>query len=147
MCTKMKWIKKILIILIPAGLNGCAESYCLKKYPGIERRETVFFDTTIITSSKSFDTIFRVSGPDTIYLKDDKTQIQIRVVKVKGDTVMIHSVCPPDTITIEKVRSETNFERIRTVVHDNWKKFRWPAGLLAAVLFALGFAVRSFKRK
>ncbi|MFM9060277.1 MAG: hypothetical protein ACKOQP_01250 [Bacteroidota bacterium] len=147
MFTKMKWIKRIPAILILTTLNGCSEKYCLERFPGIERRETVFFDTVIVTSSTTFDTIFRISGPDTIFLKDQATQIQVKVVRLKGDTVFVESVCPPDTITVERVRSETNFERIRTVVHDNWKKFRWPVGLLAAVLFALGFAVRSFKRK
>lgn len=131
-----------------ATLNtGCSESYCLQKFPGIERRETVFFDTTIITSTKSFDTLIRVSSPDTIFLRDAKTRIQFQVVRVKGDTVFLKTQCPPDTITIERIRMETNIERIRNIVHNNWKKFTWPTGLLALLLFAAGFLIRSIRKK
>ena len=148
MFTKTKWTNRIIpILIVILTSEGCSESYCLKKYPGIERRETVYFDTVIVTSSTSFDTIFRISGPDTIFLKDKETQIQVKVVRLKGDTVFVQSTCPPDTVTVERVRSETTMERVRNIVHNNWKKFTWPTGLLALLLFAVGFLIRSLRRK
>jgi uncharacterized protein with PIN domain len=146
----MKWIKiqRIpAIILTAAILSGCGESYCARKYPGFSRSETVYHDTVIITSSKSFDTIVRISGPDTIFLRDERTKIQFQVIRIKGDTVFLKTDCPSDTVVIEKIRSETTMERVKNIVHNNWRKFLWPVTLIVALLFGAGYLIRSIRKK
>lgn len=107
--------------------------------------ETVFRDTVIITSSQRFDTLFRF-GTDTVYLKDQKTKIEVRLIRVKGDSVFIRSECPPDTVIVTKVRQETTVERVKNLFSFSLKKLVWPIVLFILLLISLGYLLNSLKK-
>jgi len=105
-------------------LSGCiTEEKCNQRFPGSVKTETVFYDTVIITSKQHFDTLFKFSA-DTIFLKDQKTKIEVKVIKLKGDSIFIRSECPPDTVIVTKIRSETTIERLLYSVVKSFNKNR-----------------------
>lgn len=141
-------MKKIIpTILLTTTFNSCiTEDICNKKFPPSSRTETVYYDTVVITHSQRFDTLFQYSS-DTIYLKDQKTKIEVKVVKLPGDSIFIESQCPPDTIMIEKVRKETTIERIKNVVTENYSKLLWVLGLGAAFFWSISMFIKRFKKR
>lgn len=145
-------MKKITTIAIPAillstGFESCVtEEACNKKFPPASRTETVYYDTIVVTHSQRFDTLFQYAS-DTIYIKDQKTNIEVRVVKLPGDSIFIESQCPPDTIMIEKVRKETTIERIKNVVTENYSKLLWILGLGAAFFFSVSMFFKKLRRR
>lgn len=72
----------------------------MEKFPASV--ETIIRDTTIITNSKSFDTLVYFQSRDTIFIRDWKTKIETQLVRV-NDSVFVKTICPGDTIRIEKV--------------------------------------------
>lgn len=145
----MSLSKKMMIVpamVTVLFLNGCiTEEKCNQRFPGSTRTETVFRDTVIITSSQRFDTLFRF-GTDTVYLKDQKTKIEVRLIRVKGDSVFIRSECPPDTVIITKVRQETTVERVKNLFSFSLKKLIWPILLFILLLISLGYLLNSLKK-
>ena len=116
------------------AVNGCiTQQKCEEKYPATFRREIVKYDTTIVTHSQHFDTVFNWTGTDTIYLKDKETQIQVKVIRVR-DSIYIQSECPPDSVVIEKVRTETTVERVKGLFGGEWKQYIWLIVLIIALL-------------
>jgi len=127
-------------------LSGCiTEEKCNQRFPGSVKTETVFYDTVIITSKQHFDTLFKFSA-DTIFLKDQKTKIEVKVVKLKGDSIFIRSECPPDTVIVTKIRSETTIERFKNLFNFSFKPFILPLLVLALLLLAIGYFIKSIKK-
>jgi len=142
-------LKKILVIL-SVGLQmmvveGCVTAQrCAERFPGSTNVVTTIMDTTIITSSRSFDTIVSVINRDTIFILDKKTDVQVKIVKLPGDSIWVEPVCPSDTITIVKVRTETTFERIQNLAKK--QEMIWVMGFLILAIFALGYLLQSLKK-
>jgi hypothetical protein len=142
-------LKKILVILA-VGLQmmvveGCVTAErCAEKFPGSTNVVTTYIDTTIITSSRSFDTIVSVINRDTIFILDKKTDVQVKIVKLPGDSIWVEPVCPSDTITIVKVRTETTFERIQNLAKK--QEMIWVMGFIIMIMFALGYLLQSLKK-
>jgi hypothetical protein len=89
------------ILFIWLTVSGCVtEKRCMEKFPA--STETIIRDTTIITNSKSFDTLVYFQSRDTIFIRDWKTKIETQLVSV-NDSVFVKTICPGDTIRIEKV--------------------------------------------
>lgn len=126
--------------------NGCVtQRRCNERFPPSVSRETIIRDTVIITNPTHFDTIFRFSEKDTVYLRDAKTQIKVKVVKVR-DSVWVHSECPPDTITIEKVRVETTIESVRGLITSHpWRIF-WMVLAGIGFIFSFGYLINALKK-
>lgn len=120
---------------------------CQEKFPGTFKSETVIYDTTVVTHSLHYDTVFNWTGTDTVYLRDKETQIQVKVVRVR-DSIYIHSECPPDTLTIEKVRTETTYERVKGIFDGAGKKYMWIIIMILAalILMSISSIIRNIKR-
>lgn len=132
--------------LLVTVANGCVtQKRCNDKFPPSVSRETIIRDTVIITNPTHFDTIFRFSEKDTVYLRDTKTQIKVKVVKVM-DSVWVHSECPPDTVRIEKVRIETTVERVRHILSDNPWRMLWIVLGIIGIMFSFGYLIRAIKK-
>jgi hypothetical protein len=126
--------------------NGCVtQKRCNEKFPPSVSLETIIRDTVIITNPTHFDTIFRFSEKDTVYLRDTKTQIKVKVVRVR-DSVWVHSECPPDTVRIEKVRIETTVERVRHILSDNPWRMLWIVLGIIGIMFSFGYLIRAIKK-
>jgi hypothetical protein len=96
----------------------------------MQQIETVYRDTEIVTQSKSFDTIVQFNGRDTIFIRDMKTRIETKLVRV-NDSIFVDTKCPSDTIRIEKyiqtiTKSENDVDKL------NWRDF-----LIFVVMFML----------
>jgi hypothetical protein len=142
-------LKKTLVILAIGlqmmGVEGCVTAErCAERFPGSTNVITTIIDTTIITSSRSFDTIVYVTNMDTIFILDKKTDVQVRIVKLPGDSIWVEPICPADTITIEKVRTETTFERIQNLAKK--QEVYWTLGFIILGIFALGYLLQSIKK-
>ena len=118
---------------------------CAERFPGSTRTETIFRDTVIITNSQHFDTLFRFTT-DTIFLKDEKTKIEVRVIRIKGDSIFIQSKCPPDTIMVEKIRTETTIERIRNIVVNQGERLLWILAILTVAVFGIAYLIKQVKK-
>lgn len=143
-------MKKAAIMML-MGLLMVAESCitqqkCEEKYPASFRREIVKYDTTIVTHSQHFDTVFNWTGTDTIYLKDAKTQIQVKVIRVR-DSIYIKSECPPDSIVIEKIRTETTIEHVKSLLNGDLKQYMWFIVMIVfmLILWAINSIIKNIK--
>lgn len=141
---------KKMLLLLAIGLqlmvvDGCVTAQrCAERFPGSTNMVTTFMDTTIITSIRSFDTIVSVMNMDTIFILDKKTDVQIKIVRLPGDSIWVEPLCPADTITIEKIRTETTIERIQTLAKK--KEIYWTLGFIIVAIFALGYFIQSLKK-
>jgi len=139
-----------MLLLLAIGLqmmvvNGCINAErCAERFPGSTNMVTTFIDTTIITSIRSFDTIVSVMNMDTIFILDKKTDVQIKIVRLPGDSIWVEPLCPSDTITIEKIRTETTIERIQTLAKK--KEIYWTLAFIIVAIFALGYLIQSLKK-
>lgn len=101
-------------------VNGCVTAKrCSEKFPESTNVVQTFYDTTIVTSSRSFDTIVSVLNRDTIFIIDKNTDVRVKVVKLPGDSIWVKPECPPDTIVVTKWKTETNIERVKNIVSKN----------------------------
>ncbi len=100
-------------------------------------------DTTVVTNRTSFDTIVRWSSRDTILIRDNKTNIETKILWLPGDSVFVESTCPPDTIRVEKIiqTTVTTMEPEPSQILP-WKWWIW-AVLGIAALVAAGYFVKS----
>lgn len=136
----------LLMTFLAMVANGCVtERRCNEKFPAFEHRETVYRDTVIVTSATHFDTLLQFTGRDTIFIRDAKTQIQVKVVRVR-DSVYIHSECPPDTIRVEKVWVETTVERVRHILSDHPYRILWIILAGIGFIFSFGYLINSIKK-
>lgn len=129
--------------------EGCVtQEKCAARYPCPElvARETItrIKDTVIVTKTLSFDTLVRVSSRDTIFLRDLKTRIETKIVRMPGDTFFVKTKCPSDTVRIEKIIQTTTANTQENDKKANWQPMLW--GVLAVVgLFALGYLFKAIK--
>lgn len=136
----------ILLLLLVGLVESCITAErCAERFPGSTRTETVFRDTIIVTNSQHFDTLFSFST-DTIFLKDEKTKIEVRVIRIKGDSIFIQSKCPPDTIVVEKIRTETTIERIKNIVVNQGERLLWILAILTIAIFASAYLIKQIKK-
>lgn len=136
----------ILLLLLLGIAESCITAEkCAERFPGSTRTETIFRDTIIVTNSQHFDTLFRFST-DTIFLKDEKTKIEVKVIRIKGDSIFIQSKCPPDTIVVEKIRTETTIERIKNIVVNQGERLLWILAILTIAIFASAYLIKQIKK-
>lgn len=136
----------ILLLLLLGIVESCITAEkCAERFPGSTRTETIFRDTIIVTNSQHFDTLFRFST-DTIFLKDEKTKIEVKVIRIKGDSIFIQSKCPPDTIVVEKIRTETTIERIKNIVVNQGERLLWILAILTIAIFASAYLIKQIKK-
>ena len=133
------------LILTVLLISGC-KSYESTPVPQYVTRHITFTDTQVVTQVRSFDTIISVQTRDTVIIRDKETQVQVRVVKLPGDSIFIEPLFPSDTVVIEKVRVET----VEQTVMDAWNHNKWKKHLLIGAvavvgLFGIGYAVKAFK--
>lgn len=124
-------MKFTFIIFVLVLVSGCVtKKKCRERFPFMQQIETVYRDTEIVTQSKSFDTIVQFNGRDTIFIRDIKTRIETKLVRV-NDSIFVDTKCPSDTIRIEKyiqtiTKSENDVDKL------NWRDF-----LIFIVMFML----------
>ena len=126
------------VLLIWLTFSGCVtEKRCMEKFPA--STQTIIRDTTIITNSKSFDTLVSFKSRDTIFIRDWKTKIETKLVRV-NDSVFVKTICPGDTIRIEKV--------IQNIVkHEPVEQTKIPWWLVGITLLVLVLSIiLQFKR-
>lgn len=146
MISLRKKMTMILLLLLLGIAESCITAEkCAERFPGSTRTETIFRDTIIVTNSQHFDTLFRFST-DTIFLKDEKTKIEVKVIRIKGDSIFIQSKCPPDTIVVEKIRTETTIERIKNIVVNQGERLLWILAILTIAIFASAYLIKQIKK-
>lgn len=126
------------ILLIWLTFSGCVtEKRCMEKFPA--STQTIIRDTTIITNSKSFDTLISFQSRDTIFIRDWKTKIETQLVRV-NDSVFVKTICPGDTIRVEKV--------IQNIIkHEPVEQTKIPWWLVGITLLVLVLSIiLQFKR-
>jgi hypothetical protein len=143
---------KLLLLLLVSlttvvNLSSCVTAErCRAKFPESTYRVTTIVDTTIITSTTSFDTIIRVDSRDTVFVYDATSRIKVKVVRVPGDSIFVRSECPPDTIRIEKIRTETTSERIRNIALNGGKDLYLSIFLLLFAVLVVSLFINSVKK-
>lgn len=127
--------------------NGCVTANrCKEKFPESTNIVTTFFDTTIVTSTRSFDTIVSVLNRDTIFIVDKKTDVRVKVVKLPGDSIFVEPICPPDTIVVTKYKTETNVERVRHLLHKNGMEIFLLVFLCFLLMIGFAKLIESIKK-
>jgi hypothetical protein len=124
-------MKNTFIIFVFIFISGCVtKKKCRERFPLFQQIETVYRDTQIVTQSKSFDTIVQFNSRDTIFIRDIKTRIETKLVRV-NDSIFVDTKCPSDTIRIEKI-----IQTITKTENDS-DKFKWIDYLIFVLLFFL----------
>lgn len=138
----------VLTILI---LESCVtEKRCRESFPCVNSTEVVtrIKDTTIVTSRTSFDTIFRFRQVDTLFFRDKETRIETKVIRLPGDSIFVESICPGDTIRIEKVVQ--TIKNVGILEDPSLKKaikfVAFGAGFLILLLIAGGYFLKNLKK-
>lgn len=132
---KNRILPPLVFLTMAVNLVGCITAErCREKFPESTNRITTIVDTLIVTSTTAFDTIIRIDSRDTIFVLDKETDIKVKVIRLPGDSIFLRSECPPDTIRIEKIRTETTYERIRNLAVNGGKD-------LYLILFFFLFAI------
>ena len=136
---------KILFLLVTVAiLSSCVTSKrCSRKFPPQIHTETIIRDTTIITETTRFDTIFN-SSKDTVFLYNPETKIKIKYLQLPGDSIFVAAECPSDTITVTTERITNN------VIHEE----RGPGGFfwifliisISGLLFGGAYLIRQIKK-
>jgi hypothetical protein len=95
------WKLKVGIILLT--LTSCSASYHLKraiaKDPTIVKSQPVIIDTTVITEIRVSKGSFVIDRDTSLLFEQKGVRTQIKVV---SDTFWVETICPPDTIRIQK---------------------------------------------
>ena len=95
------WKLKVGIILLT--LTSCSASYHLKraiaKDPAIVKSQPVIIDTTVITEIRVSKGSFVIDRDTSLLFEQKGVRTQIKVV---SDTFWVETICPPDTIRIQK---------------------------------------------
>jgi hypothetical protein len=122
-------MKHFAFFLLVVLFSGCVtEKKCRERFPF--ETETFFKDTLIVTSTRSFDTLIQDVGTDTVYIRDLKTRIETKLVKV-NDSIFVSTKCPSDTIRVEKV--------VQTITNKPSKETNWFFVVLAIILTTIVF--------
>lgn len=143
----MRFLSLIILLTILTSSckthrQGCGPD--IGYYPHVQT--VTVQDTEIVVVGTSFDTIVSLQSRDTIIIRDEKTRIETRIVKLPGDSIFIEPICPPDTVVVTKVKIETVQEKLVEAVGGKWKKHLMIAAVAVVGLFAVGYAVNALKR-
>lgn len=126
---------------------GCVTAErCAEKFPESTNIVTTFVDTTIVTSSKTFDTIISVLNRDTIFIIDKNTDVKVKVVKLPGDSIFISPECPADTIVVTKWKTETSTQRIIHLMKNDGIIGFLGVALFLIFIIAVSKLIDSIKR-
>jgi len=150
---KLKQLKNVAILtLIILTLNSCVtEKRCNETFPcnPLTKIVTRIKDTTIVTSRTSFDTIFKFRQVDTLFFRDKETRIETKIIRLPGDSIFVESICPSDTIRIEKVLQ--TIEKTGFFEDDSFKRamkgLSIALGFLILVFFSAGYFMKNVKKK
>jgi hypothetical protein len=135
------------MVFLMMVVNGCVTAKrCSDKFPESTNVVQTFYDTTIVTSSKTFDTIVSISNRDTIFIVDKNTDVRVKVVRLPGDSIFIQPECPADTIVVTKYRIETNVERVRNLMYKNGTEIFLMVFLCFLLLIGVSKIIDSIKR-
>lgn len=135
------------VFLMMVVESGCITAQrCAEKFPESTNVITTFIDTTIITTSKSFDTIISVLNRDTIFIVDKKTDVRVKVVRLPGDSIFIQPECPSDTIVVTKWKTETTTQRIIHLMKNDGIMGFFAIALFLIFLIAISKLIDSIKR-
>ncbi len=137
----------VAIVFLMMVANGCVTAKrCSEKFPESTNVVQTFYDTTIVTSSKTFDTIVSVLNRDTIFIIDKKTDVRVKVVRLPGDSIFISPECPADTIVVTKYRTETNVERVHHLMSKNGMEIFLIVFLCFLLLIGVSKIIDSIKK-
>ena len=130
-------IKTILPIALTIFLlSGCVtKKRCAAKFPVTTETITIIKDTTIVTASKQFDTIVRFHSKDTIFIRGQKTRVEVKILRLPGDSIFVDAKCPSDTIRIPVVRTVTKTEGFKDPFP--WRLLFVVLGIFGVLLFFL----------
>jgi hypothetical protein len=147
----MKRNRILLLLLVSlttaVNLSGCITAErCRDRFPESTNRVTTIIDTTIVTSSTEFDTIIRINSLDTIFVLDKNTDIRVKILRLPGDSIFVSSECPPDTILIKSIRTETTIERITNLALKGGKGFYLSIFLFLFAVLVLSLFINSLKK-
>lgn len=135
------------IVFLMMVVNGCVTAErCAEKFPESTNVVQTFFDTTIVTSSKSFDTIVSVLNRDTIFIVDKNTDVKVKIVRLPGDSIFIQPECPADTIVVTKYRTETNVQRVRHLLNKNGMEIFLMVFLCFLLMIGVAKIIESIKK-
>jgi len=131
-------MRLILLIFSATILSSCGCSWHLKqveKKCGLtSRTDTVFVRDTVIVPEVHTDTIVSL-GHDTVYINKDR--LQIKLVRLPGDSIFVDGKCKTDTMFIEVPVAVTNNEY---KPEPAWQK--WLGWILLAVVVVLALLFR-----
>lgn len=142
----MRYLSLLLLIILVSSCKTKHKGFGgdMGYYPHYQT--VTIQDTEIVVLGTSFDTIVSFQSRDTIIIRDEKTRIETRVVRLPGDSIFIEPICPPDTVVVTKVRVETVEQKLVEAVNTKWKK-HLIMGIIAVIgLFAIGYTVNALKR-
>jgi len=105
-----------------------------KKCGLTSRTDTVFVRDTVIVPEVHTDTIVSL-GHDTVYINKDR--LQIKLVRLPGDSIFVDGKCKTDTMFIEVPVAVTNNEY---KPEPAWQK--WLGWILLAVVVVLALLFR-----
>jgi hypothetical protein len=126
-----------VLVLVLSLFSGCVtEKKCRERFPIAST--TLIKDTLIVTSSRSFDTLIQDVGKDTVFIRDLKTRIETKLVRV-NDSIFVSTKCPSDTVRVEKV--------IQTIVNNAKEETNWLTVVIAIVATTIVFLTYSIFTK
>jgi hypothetical protein len=120
----------VLVLFVSLFIGCVTEKKCRERFPIAST--TLIKDTLIVTSSRSFDTLIQDVGKDTVFIRDLKTRIETKLVRV-NDSIFVSTKCPSDTVRVEKV--------IQTIVNETKKETNWLPVVIAIVATTIVFFV------
>lgn len=126
-----------VLVLVLSLFSGCVtEKKCRERFPIAST--TLIKDTLIVTSSRSFDTLIQDVAKDTVFIRDLKTRIETKLVRV-NDSIFVSTKCPSDTVRVEKV--------IQTIVNNAKEETNWLTVVIAIVATTIVFLTYSIFTK
>lgn len=111
-------------------LSSCGPTFYLKKAERALKKaeqlganvtsDTIYTERTVIRTEKRVDSIFTSRQGDTIRIYKDR--VQVKYVRLKGDSVFIEGKCLSDTVKIEV---STTINRCIESGHSTWDVLKW----------------------
>jgi hypothetical protein len=96
-------LKDYIVIGLALILTSCGASWHLKraiaKDPTIAQEEVVKIDTTVIVEEKVLEASSTITTDTVIVFEQSGVKTKIKVLH---DTIMVQTICPPDTISIKQ---------------------------------------------
>jgi hypothetical protein len=84
-----------------------------------------------------------------LFFRDKETRIETKIIRLPGDSIFVESICPSDTIRIEKVLQ--TIEKTGFFEDDSFKRamkgLSIALGFLILVFFSAGYFMKNVKKK